>query len=179
MENISQEDIQSFEMIYNRYYIPVYRFFKKRINSKEVCEDLTSEVFYACLKNFGKYDSAKASVSTWIFAVANNKLKNYYRDNKQSVSIDDEYIQNTLFDNTDMDSAIFLTQLKTHLDIALGSISEKERSIIKLRYFAGLTSEEIAKEVGTSAGNVRVILTRLLKKLAKYFKDNELRWELE
>jgi len=175
MEHFSQDDIQSFELIYNKYYASVYRFFIKRLSSKEVCEDLTSEVFYSCLKNFDNYDPAKASIATWIFVVANNKLKNHYRDKKDLTPLEDTY--NALFDNADMDEAMFLTQMKIHLDTALDSATERERSIIRLRYFTELSSEEIATKIGISAGNVRVILTRTIKKLAKYFEDNGIRWE--
>jgi RNA polymerase sigma factor (sigma-70 family) len=76
-----------------------------------------------------------------------------------------------------MDGAIFLTQMKTHLETALGLLTERERSIVKLRYFDDLTSEEIAVLTDITAGNVRVILTRALKKLAKYFENNGIRWE--
>ena len=177
MENNSQEDIQSFEAIYSRYYIPVYRFFFKHVNLKEESEDLTSDVFYSCLKNFNKYDPAKASVSTWIFVVANNKLKNYYRDKKESISIEEPTIQTKLFETPDIEGAIFLTQMKENLEEALESLPKKERAIIELRYYSELNSEEIAAEIGITAGNVRVIIMRALKKLAKYFEDNEIRWE--
>ena len=159
--------------------MPVYRYFMKRLASKELCEDLTSDVFYSCLKKYDSYDPAKATVATWIYSVANNKLKNYYRDRKEHISIDDEDVLITLPDNTDMEEAVFLTQMKDHLKKALesDSISEKERNIIKLKYFSELTSGEIAEQIGTTAGNVRVMLTRAMSKLANYFEENGIRWE--
>jgi RNA polymerase sigma-70 factor (ECF subfamily) len=153
-------------------------FFIKRLGSKEICEDLTSEVFYSCYKNFNKYDPAKASLSTWIFVIANNKLKNYYRDKKESVSIDDcAIVYDVLYDKPDLDGAIYLTQMKIHLTAALGLLSQREQTVVELRYFSELTSDKIAEEIGTTAINARVLLTRALKKLAKYFEHNGIRWD--
>lgn len=177
MENASRE-IESFETVYNRFYSSVFLFFVKRLGSKEACEDLTSDVFYSCYKNFDKYDPAKASLSTWIFVIANNKLRNYYRDKKESVSTTgDISILDVLYDKPDMDGAIYLMQMKKYLDAALESITDRERSVIELRFLSELTSNKIAEEVGTTANNARVILTRALKKLAKYFEENGIRWD--
>ena len=177
MDNITQKDIDSFETIYNRFYTPVYRFLLKRLPNKELSEDLTSEVFYTCLKNFSKYDPSKAAIATWIYTIAKNKLKNYFRDRKEVFSIEYKDFSNAFSYEADMDEAIFLTQMNTHLIASFETVSERERKIIELRYLSGFTSDEIAKEVGTSAGNVRVILTRTLKKLNKYFEDNRIRWD--
>jgi len=170
-------DKEEFETIYNRYYLPVYRFFFKRLANKEVCEDLTSDVFYSCLKKYDSYDPSKAAVATWIYSVANNKLKNHYRDRKEHTSIDETDSPIDLPDNTDMDGAVFIMQMKEHLASALKSVPELESEIIKLRYFSGLSSDEIAVQVGKSAGNVRVILSRTVKKLADYFEEHGISWE--
>jgi len=169
-------NLEEFEEVYNRYYLPVYRYFFKRLSNKELCEDLTSDVFYSCLKKYDTYDSSKASVATWIYSVAGNKLKNFYRDKKEHVSIDDSNSFIDLPDNTDMDGAVFLTQMKEHLTAALETVSELEATIVKLSYFSGMNSDEIALSVGKSAGNVRVILSRTVKKLAVYFEDNGITW---
>lgn len=173
-----RNDTDEFEAVYNRYYLPVYRFFYKRLQNKEICEDLTSDVFYSCLKKYSTYDSSKATIATWIYSVANNKLKNHYRDRKEHVSIEGTESMSELPDKTDMDGAVFLTQMREYLDMALDTVSDKERTIVRLRYFSGLSSDEIAMQVGTSAGNVRVILTRTIKKLTDYFTANGITWEV-
>ena len=71
---------EAFEEVYNRYYLSVYLYLFKRIRHQQDAEDLANDVFLACYKNFGSYDPAKASMITWIFVIASNRLKNYYRD---------------------------------------------------------------------------------------------------
>ena len=171
-KKVDYDYLTEFEDVYNRYYLQVYRYFIKRLGNKEVCEDLTSDVFYSCLKKYDTYDPSKAKMSTWIYAVANNKLKNYYRDRKNHISVDDTGNFIDLPDGTDMDRAVYLTQMKEYLDAALDTLPDRERTIVRLKYFSDLNSDEIAAQVNTSAGNVRVILTRASKKLAAYFEEN-------
>lgn len=175
-EAIRYEYLPEFEDVYNSYYIPVYRYFMKRLGNKESCEDLTGDVFYSCLKSYGSYDPSKSKISTWIYTIASNKLKNYYRDKKEHVSIDGTEAISALPDGTDMDKAVYITQMKEHLTAAFCVLSERERTVVKLKYFSGLTSEEAALQAGTTSGNIRVILTRALKKLAVYFDDNGIEW---
>ena len=47
----------------------------------------------------------------------------------------------------------------------LEGLAERERSVVLLTFFADKPGEEVAKEVGTSAGNVRVIRHRALARL--------------
>ncbi|MCL1918518.1 MAG: sigma-70 family RNA polymerase sigma factor [Peptococcaceae bacterium] len=174
----TQKTLKSFEAFYNQFYVSVYRFFTKRLDSKELCEDLTSDVFYACFKNFDRYDASKATMATWIYSIANNRIKYYYRSKKDYILADDDGVFMDLpDDDIDLDGAVFLSQMKTHLAAALESVTERERSVIMLRYYSDLPTGEIADKIGTTAGNVKVILTRALKKLANYFEENGIRWE--
>ena len=175
---VAQPNPESFESIYNRLYIPVYKYFAKRLSDKAFCEDLTSEVFYSCYKNFDRYNPAKATIETWIYSIAANRLKNHYRDKKDALPIDEVGIARNLFANPDFEGAVYLTQMKTHLETVLKSLTERERRAIELRYYSELSSEEIAQKLGTTAGNVRVILTRTLKKIAISFEAKGIRWEL-
>lgn len=47
------------------------------------------DTFAVCFQKFDSFDPAKASFGTWLYAIANNKLKNYYRDHKIFDEIDE------------------------------------------------------------------------------------------
>ena len=46
---------------------------------------------------------------------------------------------------------------------ALTALDEKSRKVIVLRFFEGLSAEEVGERLGLSAGNVRTIQSRALK----------------
>ena len=55
---------------------------------------------------------------------------------------------------------------------ALDGLKERERHIVELKYFSGLSNQEIAALEGISAGNVGVILFRAIGNLKKILADD-------
>jgi RNA polymerase sigma factor (sigma-70 family) len=55
---------------------------------------------------------------------------------------------------------------------ALAGLGDDDRTLVGLRYAAGLSSAEIGRIVGMSAGGVRARLARLLDRLRKELDDD-------
>ena len=54
---------------------------------------------------------------------------------------------------------------RQHLLGCLGKLTERERSVVVLTFCADTATEDVAREVGLEAGNVRVIRHRALQRL--------------
>ena len=127
---------------------------------------MCSEAFFYCFDHYDSYDPEKSSVSTWLYLVINSRLKNYYRDKKHHVDIDE--LQNILPDDSDsMEQAVYLQQLRDLLARAIESLPETQQKIVIMSYYQQKTSAQIAEELGMTPGNVRVQLSRALDKLEK------------
>lgn len=74
-----------FERIYYDYRDKIYEFIFYRVKNKEVAEDLTSDVFVSVYKNLHRYDENKSFITTWLYAIAYNRLKNYYKSRKNII----------------------------------------------------------------------------------------------
>ena len=166
-------DRVSFEQVYRDYYLKVFRYVKQHTLSRQDAEDLTQEVFVACYRNFNSFDPQKASVGTWVYVIMKNRLKNYYRDKKEFLSLDDENIPE-LPGDTSVAQAILLEEERQALSSAMNILSERERTIIAERYFHKKTSGEIAGILKMTDVNVRVTLKRALEKIRKYFEAHGL-----
>jgi RNA polymerase sigma-70 factor (ECF subfamily) len=61
-----------------------------------------------------------------------------------------------------------------HLDLAnaLAGLQPEDRTLIALRYAAGLTSDEIGRAIGMTGGGVRARLARLLTRLREELHDD-------
>ena len=81
-------EYQNFDDFYKEYYNQVYWYIYKKINHIENAQDLAGDVFCSCYKNFNNYDPQKSSITTWLYVIVNNRLKNYYRDRKITVPLD-------------------------------------------------------------------------------------------
>ncbi len=160
---------QNFDEFYANYYSLVYYYIYKKINQTEEAEDLAGDVFCSCYKNYSSYDSAKSSIKTWLFVIVNNRLKNYYRDKKTVISLEDQIDEKYLHTNDDyMAQSILLEDYRNILADAISTLPEKNQLVLILKYFGEKKSEEIAKIVGMSTVNVRVTISRTLKKINEY-----------
>ncbi len=165
-----ENNIPSFDEIYYGYYIKVNRYIKKKINNPEDANDLTQDVFEYCYRKLDSFDPNKSSISTWLFLITNSRLKNYYRDTKSNDCIDD--YENILPDtNDDMEKAVYLEELKKMLLGAIDELPQKQQDVVIRFYFWEQSHAEIAKELGLSEGNSRVILSRALTTMRDLLKD--------
>ena len=165
-----EKNIISFDDIYRKYHSQIVAYFVKRTGNQKDAEDLASEVFLYCYKNYSKYDSSKSSVSTWIYLIAKSRFYNYCRDRKTCEDIDD--YANIIEDSTDFtEKAIYLEEMRIQLNESLKLLTERQRKIVILKYFEGMKAEEIALLFDTTANNIRVQLSKALKKMKKNMEN--------
>lgn len=155
---------QEFENIYQEYYNRIFIYIKKRISNIHDAEELTSDVFMNIYKGLANYDNSKSGLNTWIFVIANNRLKNYYRDRREFTSID-EMNHDLIPDEESPEKIFLLKQQREDLIEGLSFLPLRERSILIKKYYQGKSSAQIGAEMNLTAGNVRIILKRALEKL--------------
>ena len=164
----------SYEDFYSDNYDRVVYYVRNKIGNNEDAEDLTSEVFLYCYSHYDDYDPEKSSIKTWLYLIVNSRIKNYYRDHVTFA--DFETVSETMQDHSiDLDEGIYLEQLHGALMKAIATLPERQQTIVKMRYFQNCSGEEIAKRLGITPGNVRVLLSRALNKLStlneEYWKE--------
>lgn len=149
----------------------LFRFLSLHTECREDAEDLMQDIFASCYKTRERFDSSRCSEQAWIFILAKNRLKNYYRDKKKLVSLDSfEYEKEDPVDY--MAEAVHIMRCREIAAEVIQSLDERARQIIVLRFFEEKSHEEIGNMMGLTTGNVRVIQGRALKKMEEYLKQN-------
>lgn len=154
-----------FDEIYKEYNSRIVAFFNKRINNEHDSEEMASDVFTNFYKSIENFDEKRCSVATWLFVIANNRLKNYYAAKKELVSIEENELD--FADNNEIETAVALEESRSELLEAVHKLSERERIIIIQRFYMDKSCEEVADYLNITSGNVRVIQKRALEKLKK------------
>ena len=152
--------------IYRSYYRKVYGYIKSKINNTQNAEDLATDVFMKVYAKIDSFDETKASLSTWIFTITRNTLTDYYRTRK----VHDE-IPETLPDGSSVEDSVCNEETLNALAQALGTLEERERDIIILRYYSGKTLKEIAEQLGISYAYVKVLQTKAMEKLKNFIGE--------
>lgn len=165
-----------FAYYYEKHYTQAVIYTSQKISNKSDAGDIVMEAFFSCYKKIDTFDPEKASFATWFYFVLNNKIKNYYRDNKSYDDIDDVEISVSAFED-DLIAAMDLAQIRNQLADALLELSDKQRKIIILKYFKNKNASEIAQMMEINPGNVRVQLMRGVAKMREFFEKNKYDWE--
>ena len=143
------------------------RYLSSHTDSREDAEDLMQEIFTSCYKAQDRFDSSKCSEVAWLYILAKNRLKNYYRDKKTNVSLDAMEVEQK--DPTDhMAQVVHLMHCREVTAEVIRQLDERSQRIILLRFFEEKSHEEIAQILNLSTGNVRVIQSRALRQMEEY-----------
>lgn len=165
---------------FERYFIKYYQRLKthiyKKVSDIHIAEDIAMDAFTACWESYDRFDPAKASFQTWLFVVADNRIKNYYRGKKEYVQISEDIIGDEKNYADDIIQAVALTQIREHLANALEALSELDRKLIIYRYYLKKNSTEISEMTGLTPENIRTRLSRSLDKIRAYFDKNNIVW---
>lgn len=160
------EDPGTFIDAYEQHLWDVYGFFGYRLSSRQEAEDLTQATFERALNAWQRYDPERASMRTWLLAIARNLLIDHYRRDR---STRNEPLPDENTELTPLGAPVVGDDdrpgLGAELEQALTELSERERELVALRYGGDLTGPEIAEITGLSVANVHQILSRTLRRL--------------
>lgn len=158
-------DPQAFTEIYERYFSRIYNYVRYRVKTPETTDDLTSLIFEKVLKNIRYFRPEQGNFTAWLFAIAHNVVSDYFRNlNKNPWSSLEAYSE-IAGTSQDLGEVVAENELRSNLLMALAELSERERNIIALKFWSGLTNRSIAQLIGLSESNVGVIIYRAMRRL--------------
>lgn len=166
-EQLKQGDRQAGEAIFDNFSAPIYRFFLVRTSSRETAEDLTQDVFLKLVGKIDTFDENLGSFSGWLWQIAKNTVKDYYRKKKalplSEIALREKEKNDFLDGKNDRRYDIKMAEI---MDL-IKDLSEEEQEIFSLHYLSDLPYKQISKTTGKSQSSLRVLVHRLNKKIAK------------
>lgn len=161
----ASQDPQSFIKIYELYFPRIYNYVRYRVKNPEDTDDLTSLIFEKVLKNIRSFRLEQGNFSAWLFAIAHNVVTDYFRNWEKNQWASLDAYGEVAGTSQDLGEVVVEGELRNRLLDALAELSERERQIIALKFWSGLTNRSIAKLIGVSESNVGVILYRAMRRL--------------
>ena len=167
-------DKEAFGRLYELYANQIFKYLYYRTSERSKAVDMTEIVFLKAWENLPGFGQRERGLNfrAWLFRMAHNLLVDYHRTKKEIVALDEISEQS---DNSPLvHSRLEASEASKDLMDALGKLDENYRQVICLRFFSELSQNEIARAMGLSPGNVRVIQYRALRKLKEVLgKDDE------
>ena len=160
-----------------------------KVSDAELAKDLVQETFLAATKNLKTF-KGNSSPKTWLFAILNNKITDYYRKKvSQTFRIDHQLFSN-LFDeqgswkkekrpkdwHEDEKNLLDDSEFQQILKECMDQLPERWNNAVKLKYLLSKKGEEICQELGISHTNYWQIIHRAKLQLRECIENN---WFME
>ena len=160
----------SFALLYNELYTPLFRFIKSRTKNHDKSVDICQDVFIKWYKSLDTYE-IKMKPLSYLMMIGmrliindSNKKTSLFLDEKYEEIIADESISpaDITFDfNTDSENIKDLFE----------NLSDTQQIVLTMRYVADADTDTIAEALETTNANIRQIESRALRKLRDIYAD--------
>ena len=142
-----------FDTTFDRYWLPVFRFALAWTNDWSAAEDLTQDAFAKLWAKRVELDWSKPLLP-WLLTATRNMATDRFRRLRTALRMTDQ--QDTGGGFVDSDARVRWIDLRPRL----AQLSPTQRSALVLTTVIGLTPDQAADALGTSASAVRAAVSR-------------------
>lgn len=181
--SLTEEDLQqqlghpkkraaAFSEVVRSYQERLYWHIRKMVLSHEDANDVLQNTF---MKAWNGLDGFRgdSQVSTWLYRIATNETLTFLANKRMRNlnSIDD--VEDVLLQNLKADSYFNGNEIQLKLQEAILTLPEKQRLVFNMKYFDDITYEQMESITGTSVGALKASYHHAVKKIEKFFEEEE------
>ncbi|MFD9950392.1 RNA polymerase sigma factor [Nonomuraea sp. NPDC059023] len=149
-----------FETIYHAYYPAIHQYVARRTDSPDDTADAISETFLTAWRRIGDVPEGDEA-RLWLYGVARRVLSNQRRGASRRAVLAERLREELAAERraapADLD----------HVRDVFDRLSARDREVLALTCWEGLTGQQIGKVLGCTATAVRIRLHRARKRLAR------------
>ena len=162
----------AFSVIVRTYQERLYWHIRKMVLSHEDANDVLQNTF---LKAWNGLDGFRgdSQVSTWLYRIATNETLTFLTNKRMrsQSSIDD--VEEGLLQNLRADNYFNGNEIQLKLQEAILKLPEKQRLVFNMKYFEDITYDQMEAILGTSVGALKASYHHAVKKIEKFFEEEE------
>ena len=164
---IRAREVKNLQNAYHELKKPLFMLCLSILKDYSLAQDALSEVYVKIID--GAPSEPVRNKKAWLFTLARNTSLDMLRkrSRERCVDFDSDTLDIPADGGNDIDDANNSLDFKR----AISQFPERDRSIVTLRIFGGLSHKKIADIVGISPGNVKTRYSRCIKALRKYYEE--------
>ena len=162
IQRAADGDRSAFEQLYSRYARPVFGLALRRLGDRGRAEDAVQETFASVWRSAGSYKPERGPGAPWLYAVARNAIVDRARSRSEiPAEIPDEPAT-----GPGPPDQAEQNWVAWRVHRALEELPEREREVIQLAYWSGLSQSEVAEFLGLPLGTVKTRTRAALMRLS-------------
>ena len=161
-------DEVAFARLYRHFAERVFRFCLFRAGRPSDAEDLTQQVFLHVIEALPRYEDRGTPFAAWLFRIARNVTIDFRRAHRDQPDLDAIPVAFEVDRRDDLAAAIERDTLFEAMD----GLTRDQRDVIWYRYFADLSTSEIAGLMERDEVTVRSLQARAIAGLRRRLDDD-------
>ncbi len=163
-------DRHAFEQLYRRYARSVFGLALRRLGDRGRAEDAVQEAFASVWRSARTYRPERGPGAPWLYAVARNAIVDRARVRREVPSELPEEASAEAGPAEHAESG----WVRWRVHRALEELPEREREVVTLAYWSGLSQSEVAGRLGIPLGTVKTRTRAALAHLAEILEGDDL-----
>ncbi|HVI69689.1 MAG TPA: sigma-70 family RNA polymerase sigma factor [Magnetospirillaceae bacterium] len=165
----AKTDPAAFGEIFDAYYPKILNYTARRTGDATAAQDITAETFTKALRKLSTFRWRGISIEAWLFAIATNELRMYFRSQRHHASLEELQECDGFEPMADTDLHLELVEAQNHLERQhtfyraqhiLLTLPIKYQEVIALRFMEGKKISEIAVILKKPDGTIKSLLSR-------------------
>jgi RNA polymerase sigma-70 factor (ECF subfamily) len=161
-EDVPRDADVAFEQLYRSSRDDVYAYVAGLLRDRAAAEDVTATAFERAYRKRSRFNPKRGSRRAWLFGIARNAALDELRRRSRAARISAEPVDDT---SPPPEDAADLGLRLAVVRAAFERLGPRERELISLKFFAGLSNAEIAALLGVSESNAGTRIHRTITKL--------------
>lgn len=146
-------DRAAFEGLLDRFEAPLLRYASALLGGNDGAQDAVQEAFLRFLRS-GRALAGVESVSGWLFHVTRNVCRDRVKKERRMTHREAVYRENRAGSAAPPETALVAKEVNREVERALAGLPEKQRQVLLLKVWQGLSYREIAGRTGLTVSNV-------------------------
>jgi RNA polymerase sigma-70 factor (ECF subfamily) len=171
IQRVLAGETDAFRILVERYGRSLFALAYRITGNEADAEDVVQESFIRAYRGLPQYDG-RATFQAWIYRIASNYaldlLAARKRRNWEQIDGDEGHagaLESLPAEGASPERLALNSQLREHVESALGALTDLERAAFVLRHFEGLSLEEIGGALGISLNSVKQGVFRAVQKM--------------
>ena len=168
---IATGDRKAFDELYRRYVRSMFGLALRRLGDRGRAEDAVQETFAAVWRSARSYRPERGPAAPWLYAVARNAITDRLRARTDTPG----ELPDRATDEPGPSDRAETAYVAWQVHRALEELPHREREVVELAYWSGLSQSEVADFLGIPLGTVKTRTRSALMRLADLLGEEGLR----
>jgi RNA polymerase sigma-70 factor (ECF subfamily) len=166
-----QLDERALTEIYEGLSSPLYRYAYRLLGNTRDAEDIVAETFQRLLLALQHGNGPRDHLAAYLYRIAHNLVVDRYRRNPRPEAELDEALEAA---DDDPAEAAARRIAQAHARSALWKLTADQRQVILLKYFEGLSNEEVAAALDKPVGAIKSLQHRALDSMRRILTPEQI-----